>query len=488
MPGDGAEAHRQAHEREPDEHPDRARVEQRAADPVDADAIQRHVGAGDRRDARRAQHAPAQRGAVPVATRQRRLERRHPASPRVGLQPGRAHAGAHGEPRHRALGLRHRPGLLVDLGDLRGDLRPGVALGARGGAGAELGRARRLVREPAQELGELLRVPAREEDAVDAVADHVAVARDVGGHDRGPGRERLGQDHAERLAAQGRRGQHVGGLEREALALVGDAAEHRDALALDQHRRDLGLARAHDREAHVLVLAQRLEGAQQDRQALALDGLADEDDLQRLPRKAQARERDARLRQRDAVGDDGVLAAVEAPPGPGGGLGDRDPAREVIEPAAGTQQRRDLVRRDALRVAVEGADERRGGGCERLPADHRRDRLVQVDDVEVARAQLAPQPRADREGRGAVRDGAVGRPADRGTERDQPLRLLQGMRVRATMAQHGRARVLVPGRQHPHLVAAGGELRREGLDVPVHTAGVAPRVRGDDRDPHLRAS
>ncbi len=48
-------------------------------------------------------------------------------------------------------------------------------------------------------------------------------------------------------------------------------------------------------------LAQRLEGAQQHRQALALDGLADERDPQRLARHPRPRRGHAALGQRHAV-------------------------------------------------------------------------------------------------------------------------------------------------------------------------------------------
>ncbi len=57
-----------------------------------------------------------------------------------------------------------------------------------------------LEAERLQLLGEALGVGGRDEDPVDAVGDDVVVAGDVRGDDRGSGRERLGQDHAEALA------------------------------------------------------------------------------------------------------------------------------------------------------------------------------------------------------------------------------------------------------------------------------------------------
>ena len=60
--------------------------------------------------------------------------------------------------------------------------------------------------------------------------------------------------------------------------------ERDHALGLDQQRRQLGIGRADHDQLGGHLAAQRLEGAQQHGQALALDGLADERDPQRLAR------------------------------------------------------------------------------------------------------------------------------------------------------------------------------------------------------------
>ena len=72
------------------------------------------------------------------------------------------------------------------------------------------------------------------------------------------------------------------------LALVGDLAERADAARVEHQRRDVLLAGADDTQLDGHVLAQRLEGAQQHRQALALDGLADEREPQRRGRRPGA--------------------------------------------------------------------------------------------------------------------------------------------------------------------------------------------------------
>ncbi len=110
------------------------------------------------------------------------------------------HGGA-GEPRGR---LGHLDRVLVGGHQLAGHVRPGEALGALargdGHAGAPLG----VERERVQRLGELDRIGRGHEHAVHVGADHVAVARDVGADHRRAGRERLGQHHAEALAARAR--------------------------------------------------------------------------------------------------------------------------------------------------------------------------------------------------------------------------------------------------------------------------------------------
>ena len=64
--------------------------------------------------------------------------------------------------------------------------------------------------EIAQRLGQRLRISGRDEHAVDAVADDIAIAGDVGGDDRRARGERFGQHHAEALTAERRRAQDVG--------------------------------------------------------------------------------------------------------------------------------------------------------------------------------------------------------------------------------------------------------------------------------------
>ena len=140
----------------------------------------------------------------------------------------------------------------------------------------------------------------------------------------------------------------------------------------------------------------------------------------------------------DSVGDDLVAAAEPAPSGPGGGLGDRDPRREVVEHEPGAERARDVVGEGLGRVGVEGADGRRPGAERRVPADERDQRLVDVDDVVSAAAQLA-----DRVDDAALRRTA--RVGDRAVGAGTPI--VRPERASGSRGPHGlRAQRGAPGR------------------------------------------
>ena len=220
-------------------------------------------------------------------------------------------------------------------------MRPGEALGALARGGAM--RARRGWSSASRRSASASASgsPGAHELAVDAVAHDVAVAGDVGGeHRRGRG-ERLGQDHAEALAAERRRAQHVGARQLGAACAASETLpsartpRSSSIMCATSSRRG-----ADERERRRDVVAQRLEGAQQHRQALALDGLADEQDAQRgRPPRSPASPRAAQRQlgvagDVHAVGDDAVAPAVEAPGGPGGGLGHGDAHVQAVHAPA----------------------------------------------------------------------------------------------------------------------------------------------------------
>ena len=153
---------------------------------------------------------PARGAVTPAGDRRRRVERRQPAG-RDALarrRPGRSRPGA----RSASLAVRGAGASiasLVDALDRLGNPRPGVALGRPARREAHAGEPLRVEAQRLQLLGESLRVGGRHEDPVDAVLDDVGVAGDVRGEHRGPGGERLGQDHAEALAGERRGAEQV---------------------------------------------------------------------------------------------------------------------------------------------------------------------------------------------------------------------------------------------------------------------------------------
>ena len=337
--------HRGAHQRQPDQHPHGLRVARARG----RSAAGRCAGARAARRRRR-----RRRRGRPAARRGDRSPRR----PRGGggsseRQAARGRARARRRPgsapiRTAArcaarLGRGHRARVLVGGGDLLGDPRPGVALGA----------ARRRRRRAARvRAGSSARSRSVSASAVASPRgtsrpstpsrDDVAVAGDVGGDDRRAGGERLGQHHAERLAAERRRAQHVGvAPARRAAASSSTRPSAVTPARVDEQRRDLVGVGADDRQlgGHLARAAPRTRAAAPAGPCARRPGRRTRS---AAARRARARRGagDAARRQLDAVGDDPVVAAVEAPAGPRRRLGDRDPHGQAVELAAGAQQRR----------------------------------------------------------------------------------------------------------------------------------------------------
>ena len=393
----------------------------------------------------------------------------------------------------------HGERLLVDLEHLRGDARPCEALRALAGGGRHPRAPGRIERQNAQRLRELPRVAARGEQTVDAVAHDVAVAGDVRRHHRRARGERLSEHHPEALAAERGSAEHVGAAQLFGLLVLGDLAQCTHPAVVEQQWGNLLRRRPHQRERGGHVLAQRLEGAQQHRQPLALDGLADEQDAQwgRLPiaiplpttgQTAQIGlrpEPEAGRVELHPVGHDPVAPTEEAPRGPSRGLGDRDPRVQAVDVPARPERHPDPVGEGVLGEAVEGAHHREAaravGG---IPADERHDGLVHVDEVVAAGLQLPPQREHRVNGRRQVGDGPVGREPRGAPERHDPVG--QRHRLRAGTAVHpARKRVVgVEGRKDTGLVTDRLQLVGERLDVAGDAARIGPRVGRDECDPH----
>ena len=203
-----------------------------AATRAEADALQRdqrQAEAGER-DARRAPRAARLRSAPPgPGAGERGLEARQPLRGHAREQVGGREPVAHGERAAARVGARP-----TARAPARRPRAPQRRRAAR--RSARRARARRAAISARRRGSSASRrsasasasaSPRGVEHAVEAVAHDVAIAGDVRGHDRRAGGEGLGQDHAEALAAQRGRAQHVGARELGGLALLGDLARAR---------------------------------------------------------------------------------------------------------------------------------------------------------------------------------------------------------------------------------------------------------------------
>jgi hypothetical protein len=337
---------------------------------------------------------------------------------------------------------------------------------------------------PLQLFGEALWVAGRDEHAVDPVGDDIAVAGDRRGDCRGAGGEGLGEDHAEALAGERGGAEQIGLVQSRPQILPGDPAADVDpahCLGIGEVAKNVVSLGPDHREAAGDVLHQSFKRGQEDRQALALLGAADEQDPQLLARWLR------RLRRRidvDTVGDHLVVTAEPAPTRPGGGLGNGDPGREPVEHPPGSERRGDVVGDRLGRVGVEGSD-RGGAGPECcVPADQRHDRLVNVDHVVTALAKLTARSddATDREG-GEIGDRAIGGEPCGATHRRQVIGnrpRLRGRAVKRAAEPVGR----VERGKHAHVMAAAEKLLGESLYVPVHAPLVTPGIWRDESNSH----
>ena len=412
-----------------------------------------------------------------------RLQRRKSlrADPRAGLRG--SGAGALCEPGNAALRLRSAERLLVDRLDLARHVRPCEALGALERGLGHLRPPLRVRRQLEQRLAQRHGVADGHERAVDAVADDVAVARDVGGDRRRTRGECLREHHPEALAAQRRRAEHVRLAEQCPLVSVVDLARDLDALRIEQQRLDLLGSRAGDREprghAH---RAQRLEGAQEDGEPLPLLGTPHEDDPQLVVRVRVVR---SRRRQVDAVRDDPVAAAVVALCRPLGSLGDRDASAQLrVEPPHPGHVRCEAVDHPAGGVGVERADGRHRRGLGRIPGCDGRIRLVYVHHVVAAVAELLAQ-RHDCLGEGGqVRHRAVQGDADGAPQRDHVIGQRSLLRARAAVGYTCQPVIGVVRRHQPDLVAQRGELLGQSLHMTPDSARIRVGIGRDERYTH----
>ena len=334
VPGDGAQRHGRAHHAQAQDHERRAGGEQRVGDVVQPDRGQRLVGQQEHGHAEHGHRHPAADGGHHAAAGpEPRLEAGQPARGHVRLEIGRPGADGHRDALRDPDGRRHGDRLLVGAQNLLGHPRPGEAPAHRDGGAGHLRAAGRFLVEVAQGLGKLLGIAGRDQHPVEAVAHDVAVAGDVGGDHRCAGGERLGQHHAEALAA---------------AAMARTARRRARAPRACWHRRPCRARARRDRRASAAPAPRRRR-----RSRSARWGCARAAPRTRAATAAGPCARPPGRRTRSAARSDGgplagpgrarsgstctplgmiaVVTAEPAPAGPGRRLGDRDPHVQVVE-------------------------------------------------------------------------------------------------------------------------------------------------------------
>ncbi len=259
--------------------------------------------------------------------------------------------------RERATGGEPADDEAVVVLDLGGHPRPAEFLGPRPAGRAHVGAKVRVRQQPADRLGQLLRLVRRDEQPFAAATDDALVAMDVRGDDRRAGGHRLEEDDPERLAAGRGRREDVGRPEQLDLFGVGHASEELDALQAtgrDVPARLAFLRPRADDEQPVLVAgpAQDPVRLEEVEETLARLVAPDEQDVGRPVLPAREGDGTRVARRVDAVGDDLVVAGEEAVDEMAGGGADRDPSVEPCGVATHHPAAK-LVRRREAGVGVE---------------------------------------------------------------------------------------------------------------------------------------
>ena len=313
------------------------------------------------------------------------------------------------------------------------------------------------------------------------VVGHLRVALDVGGDDRRGAGEGACEHHAEALAAERRRDEQAGGLELGGQVVVVDAAEQvdpveRESLPARQpaHGERVGADQAQARAGPRVHLRPGARGAPA------------------APLRGSFRPMKTTLPLRppgSASGGRSMPFGITSngPPmcGSAARRADSETAIRWSIRLASTPQKSAAERVPAQPLArrVAGDDDRAGGGREGVGREHRRERLVHVDDVE---ALPLPDPAHAHERLRAeddVRERGVGGDDHRPPDRHHVVRR---PRVPALL------RVQKPGepprRVVPHddadVVTEPVQRARLVVGVLLHSAPERPGVGDDDADLH----
>ena len=425
-----------------------------------------------------------------------RVRAGEPVRARAAGEPAGAATGPpgaappYGGPLAGRLGLGRLERLLVDARDL---LRPRAARRSppperaqpRHRAGAE-GSSHSERRASASSSGP----PGRHEQPVAAVAYDLPVAGDVGRDHRRAGRERLDQHHAEALAAERRRAEHVGLVQPVPQLVVAhaDRGTRRPRCRRRARRVGLDAPRSTRRSTRGATGTCSRSPANADSSTgrPLRSSSRPTNRMRKLVRRALRRHR--RGGHVDAIGDHRVVAAEVALSRPARRVRDRDARVQLVEDSPCAEQRGDRVRNPLGRIGVERADHRGAVEAARVPADHRRDRLVNVHDVEAPCSQLAAagERRFPETRTGSRPIRSLERPpCDRAGSGDPAARPARGCGGEGRGSRRSSGST---GRQDAHVVALSQQLRGELVDVAGYSARKSPGVWGDESDAHRSCS
>ncbi len=257
--------------------------------------------------------------------------------------------------------------------------------------------------------------PTGNSDTGPATVQHPAERVEVAGHHRGTGRHRLGEDHAERLAAGVRRDVDVDAAQHPGLVRLGDLAEEGDSARLPPAagRRSSGSpGPATSRRRPGRSAASRRERVEQDREALArLGEPAEEADRAGRPRASRAAARRRRSGPPRPRWGSPTRRRRGAPPVPVRARSLTAIRAVILSRTSWSSPWAAAIARDRV-IAVWKVATTGPRGVEH--GEHRqarRDRLVDVQHVEVAGGQPAAYP--------GGRDRAERQPGDRAVVPDR---------------------------------------------------------------------
>jgi len=381
--------------------------------------------------------------------------------------------------------------LVVELLVLIDDPSPVEARGRAHARSREPLARLRLAHHRAQGGGQRRGVADRDEQPLVTVADRLPMSRDVARDDRRPRRHRFKEDEAGGLRTERGCAEDVGipqnllhGVARQA-AVEGHALGERagDAVAEPALLSVVAADVKFELLGHIVETAER---AKQQAQSLTSRLAGGEHHANRsgTTRRARPQRADVHAGRDDPVGA-GELARSGVTDRRATGDGDVQRVEQALLARA-----RHQVLDEPLVLAEERGHERTGGVPQGRPAHRRRERLVEVQDIEVVGLEEDVDV-GDEVGRGGEHgtrpSGVDVRAAGEEVARRGLVGQEHGLALPQQHRLHPRPRLAYrgpvgTGGDDGHAVATVSQTLRESRDLVVHLARRRPRVRGEKSD------